>query len=225
MSKDINDSTFILINHLCGGGGTLNITMVDVFGGSGISKNTRGPRGPMGPRGQDGSISDYCQWLPATILKNLQENEEHGCFLIKDPTKDLTMNKKEVKTWVSRTAEKFNLVGEKPSTDLIKLKDRYVLGFKKNQYVSKDMTFMDTEEGSSGFLCVTFKVFGEGEQALLSNYSNSTIEDYCEIRVTSNEIILHIHSEDEIIQHSCKDWTTLFVGYNSDETQHTSNMM
>ena len=50
--------------------------MVDVFGGSGSFQASRGPRGPRGPRGIPGTIGDLCEWLPQTILKNLQENEE-----------------------------------------------------------------------------------------------------------------------------------------------------
>ena len=86
--------------------GRVSIIMVDVFGGSGSLKNRRGPRGPMGPRGLPGSINDLCQWLPSTILKNLQENEENGCFLIGDPSKDLAINKNEGKTWITRSMKR-----------------------------------------------------------------------------------------------------------------------
>ena len=54
---------------------------------------------------------------------------------------------------------------------------------------------------------------------MISNYEDDTKDlENCEIRVTATEIILHLHSGDEIIQHRCKDWTTLFVECNSDET-------
>ena len=59
----------------------------------------------------------------------------------------------------------------------------------------------------------------DDEQVLMSNYEeDSSNNDYCEIRITPSDIILHLHSDDEIIQHSCKDWTTLFVECNSDTT-------
>ena len=106
--------------------------MVDVFGGSGTLKNRSGPRGPMGPRGLPGSIRDFCQWLPKTVLVNLQKYDENGCFCIMDPSKDLERSGKEVKTWISRSIKGWNLVAAKASSDLVKVKDRYALGFKKN---------------------------------------------------------------------------------------------
>ena len=63
--------------------------MVDVFGGSGSFNGGRGPRGPMGPQGLPGSIEDLCTWMPKSVIKNLQMNDELGSFFIEDPTKDL----------------------------------------------------------------------------------------------------------------------------------------
>ena len=62
--------------------------MVDVFGGSGSVNNRVGPQGIIGPRGLPGSISDFCQWLPKTIIFNLQKYDENGSFFIKDPSTD-----------------------------------------------------------------------------------------------------------------------------------------
>ena len=192
--------------------------MVDVFGGAGNIQSRVGPPGPIGPRGEAGSIRDFCQWMPKTVLANLQKYDESGSFLITDPAKDLELSKNVVKKWISRSVIGWNLVADKPSSDLIKLNDRYVLGFKKNRYVSTDMPVLETFSGMSGFLCVTFKMSGEGEQVLLSNYEEDINNDYCEIRVAATEIILHLHSDDEIVQHSCKHWTTVFIECNSDET-------
>ena len=189
--------------------------MVDVFGGSGSVKNRVGPQGPIGPRGLPGSIHDFCLWLPKTIIDNLQKFDESGCFFIENPSTDLEKSGKEVIKWISRSVTGWNLVAEKSSSDLIKLGDRYVLGFKKNRYVSNDIGVLEKFPGTSAFLCITFKVFGDGEHVLVSNYEDED-QDYYEIRVTSTEIILHIHSDDEILQHSCRDWTTLFVECNSD---------
>ena len=107
--------------------------MVDVFGGSGSLKNRRGPRGPMGPRGLPGSIRDFCQWLPNTAISNLQKYDENGSFFIQDPSKDLKMSGKEVKTWISRSVKGWNLVADIAISELVKLSKRYVLGFKKNR--------------------------------------------------------------------------------------------
>ena len=80
------------------------------------------------------------------------------------------------------------------------------------------MEVLETFRGHSAFLCITFKVFGDDDQVLISNYEEDNDNDYCEIRITATDIILHLHSDDEILQHSCKDWTTLFVECNSDST-------
>lgn len=194
--------------------------MVDVFGGVGAIRGRNGPPGPRGLRGLPGSIRDFCQWMPKTVLASLQKYDESGCFVIKDPEKDLEYkgSKGEITKWCSRSVIGWNLIAEKPSSDLVKLKDRYALGFKKNRYVSTDMPMLETFPGMSSFLCVTFKMSGEGEQVLISNYEEDINNDYCEIRVTATEIILHLHSDDEIVQHSCEHWTTLFIECNSDET-------
>ena len=221
MSKDINDSTFILVNHLCVGGGTSNITMVDVFGGSGNSMNRRGPRGPMGPRGFAGSIKDLCECLPRTVLNNLQTHDNLATFFLEDLSKDIEKDGKEVKTWISRSMEKMNLVGKKPSSDLIKLKhyeNRYALGFEKNNYCCPDITFLANAPGSTEFLCITFKVFGDADGVLITNrQKDGDPTDECEIRVSATEIYLNLYDTTEIIQHSCKDWTTLYIECNSDE--------
>ena len=41
---------------------------------------SKGDRGSPGPKGSPGTITDLCTWMPHTVLKNLQENEEDGCF-------------------------------------------------------------------------------------------------------------------------------------------------
>ena len=193
--------------------------MVDVFGGSGSQINRRRAQGPMGPRGLSGSIRDFCQWLPKTTIVNLQKYDEIGGFFIENTSKDLEVSGREVKKWISRRVDGYHLVAKKASSDLVKIgySGRYALGFKKNRYESREISVMDPFPGSSSFLCITFKMMGEGEQVLLSNFVGDE-DDYCEIRLTNTEIILHLHGDDEIIQHPCKDWTTLFVECNSDGT-------
>ena len=64
--------------------------MVDVFGGSKRFQALRGLRGPRGITGKAGSINDICSYMPNTVVKNVQENEENGCFFIAtDPSKDI----------------------------------------------------------------------------------------------------------------------------------------
>ena len=223
MSKDINNSTFIHINHSCVDGDILNITMVDVFGGSGISKNRRGPRGAMGPRGLAGSINDYCEFLPKTVLINLQTHENLASFFIEDLSKDIEKDGEKVKTWISRTVKKRTLVGMKPSSKLIKLEDyenRYVLGFEKNNYYCSDVFFLENGYGTSEFLCITFRMFGDDEAVLLTNRINDEQkkDTICEIRVSATEICLDLYGTVEIIQHSCRVWTTLYIECNSDDT-------
>ena len=64
--------------------------MVNIFGNQVVRgrKRDRGPSGPRGLPGQKGdagSIEDWCMWMPNTTLKNLELNEDKGCFFIDDP--------------------------------------------------------------------------------------------------------------------------------------------
>ena len=71
----------------------LKIIKMNVFGGT-RSRGGKGPRGPRGFPGKDSSISDFCTWLPNTIVKQIQEHEEESYLLNpKDPEKDLTRDK------------------------------------------------------------------------------------------------------------------------------------
>ena len=94
----------------------------------------QGERGPPGKKGEPG-VNNFCEWLPRTMIKNLQKYEDHGSFFIENPSTDLKQSGKMVTTWVTRSLDGSNLVGKKPSSDLVKLDDRYVLGFKKNRYI------------------------------------------------------------------------------------------
>ena len=57
---------------------------------------SKGDRGSPGPKGSPGTITDLCTWMPHAVLKNLQENEEDGCFFIADLSKDIKRELKEV---------------------------------------------------------------------------------------------------------------------------------
>ena len=66
---------------------------MNVFGGA-RSRGGKGPRGPRGFPGKDSSISDFCTWLPNTILKQIQEHIEVFYLLNpKNPEEDLTQDK------------------------------------------------------------------------------------------------------------------------------------
>ena len=91
----------------------------------------------------------------------------------------------------------------------------------KSLYKSKTLPVLTTIKGYCSFMCITFKVDSDEEQVLISNHTpeiEEEEEDYCEISVTATAVKLHIHSEAEVVQHDCKEWTTLFVECNSDET-------
>ena len=198
---------------------------VDKFGRRSGGNGSRGPPEPPGPRGlpgKDSSIIDFCTWLPQTILKNLQTHNERCCFFVQNLNKDLIRKGKEITTWVSWSLPGLNLNADKPSSVMEELEDRYVINFKKARYSSEDLMLFANPPQMYGFLCVTFRVNSNDDQVVLSNYKKQLEKDgCCEIRVTTKEIVLHAHKVTEIIQHSCKTWTTLFIEYNTDnQTTH-----
>ena len=199
---------------------------MNVFGGA--RSAGKGVRGPRGFRGKDTSIIDLCTWLPKTILTNLQTYDERGCFFVQNIEKDLVRKDKKITTWVSRSLPGLNLDADKPSSDIEELKDRYVINFKEARYSTDELTLFKNLAQVYGFLCVTFRVNTDEDQVLMSDYQKRTAAEngYCEIRVAANEIVIHAHTVTEIIQHSCKSWTTLFIEYNTDDedTHYTYNV-
>ena len=59
---------------------------------------SKGDRGSPGPQGSSGTITDLCTWMPHTVVKNLQENEEDGYFFIADPKKDIKREGSDIKS-------------------------------------------------------------------------------------------------------------------------------
>ena len=55
------------------------IMAVDIFGGT-LRSNSTGERGKASVPG----IVDFSRWLPKTILKSLQKNDEIGCVFIEN---------------------------------------------------------------------------------------------------------------------------------------------
>jgi len=207
--------------------------MVDVFGGARSGKGTRGPRGPpgaKGSRGEPATIKDLCTWMPQSVLKHLQEDDEIGCFLIEDTTKDIKKGENGVTEWLSRSSRKFNLTlsdGKNPA----KLKEIwikglyrcYILDFKKSGYECDEIALLKHAPGDYGFMCFTFQTSDDSIQTLLSNYQGD-YETHFEISVTSSEICITIFNADKKtrkivpIQHNCRNWTTFFLEYRTSKT-------
>lgn len=192
---------------------------MNVFGGARFAG--KGPRGPRGFRGRDSSIVEFCTWLPQTVLKNLQANDETCCFFIQDPAKDLKRNGKEILEWISRSLPGLNLVAEKSTKEIELLEDRYVMTFKKTRYSSEDLSLLPNIPNTYGFLCITFRA-STVDQVLLSDYQKEIASTgYCEIKLlATGEIFIHVHTAVAVIQPpiSYNNWTTLFIECSSGET-------
>ena len=193
--------------------------MVDVFGGTRVARARSGPPGPRGLRGLPGSIRDFCTWLPNTILKNLQEHEETDTYFIRDPKVDLHYkgDPGDITRWLSRSSGGGWMDADRPSKGLTKLNDYYALDFMKTRYTVDDGYLMHTRPGTGGFICITFRMSGEGEQVLVTDHADDR-NDYCEIRATETDLILHLRGDDEVIQRNCREWTTAYIEYNCDKT-------
>ena len=188
--------------------------MVDVFGGS---RRFQAPRGPRGPRGIPGTIEDMCTWMPQTILKNLQQNEERCCFFIVDPTKDIKRKGSDITEWISRSYNKLNLTAERASKSIVQVtSERHALVFKNNRYISNDLLFIPNHSGTYGFVCVTYRTSGEDAQVILSNIEKEG-KYFHEIYVTATEIGISGRENEKpkcvIIKHPNRNWTTLFLEY------------
>lgn len=201
---------------------------MNVFGGATRGMD-EGPRGPRGFRGKDSSIVDFGTWMRHTVTNNLQVNDENGAFFIEYPDKDLVRPKgkgKDITEWVSRSRRGGNLVAKKPSSVIEKIEDyyetpdRYAMKFNKTHYQSLESPFLDGRYETCGFICITFRTSSEEDQVLMGGHDpshRSPRMPASEIKVSgATEITIQIHDVKEIIQHSCKEWTTLFIEYNSD---------
>ena len=200
---------------------------VDIFGRPSGGSGLMGPPGPPGPRGRPGipgSINDLCAWMPRSVLNQLQKTEEECCLVIEEPSKDIKRDGGNVTEWISRTG-KCNAKAEKASKDLIRLPDgKYALDFHENRYVADGSNlFLGTCGDGYSYVCITFRVQADTEQAIISNFDpDNPDEPFQEISATSTEIRIWGGSSDSIpiyvtVQHDTRDWTTLFV----DWTVHT----
>ena len=190
---------------------------MNVFGGARAQNNVW--RGPRGFPGREGSIKDFCTFLPNTIIKQRRENEEYAYILDnKNPENDLVRNKKkEILQWKNRNKSKLNLKAIHPSSELIDWAGEFhALSFQNSLY-KLDTFFMCIMNGY-GYTCITFKSDGKDEQALITNYDpNDIFKQYHELSVSHQEIIFRGLMNDKVVQHTvqhnCREWTTLFLDY------------
>ena len=208
----------------------LEIIKMNVFGGT-RSRGGKGPRGPRGFPGKDSSISDFCTWLPNTILKQIQEHEEESYLLNpKDPEKDLTRDKnKAIIEWKSRNLQKSNLIAVHPSSEVEEiLPGNYAMVFHKNLYHSQINNFINTIRPGYGYVCIKFKVDGDEEQVLITkeHHAHDRFREFHEISVTQTEINISGYLQNKPIkipiQHNCRNWTTFFLDYTTHESVSTS---
>ena len=132
----------------------------------------QGPQGDRGPVGKPGSFNDLCAWMPNSVLKQLQEREEI-CYSLTNLS-DIKRNQKdEIIEWKCRNKKYGSINAENPSKDLIELPGfGYALGFHNSRYKANEMFIFDCLSGS-GYLCITFRVSGEGKQTLITNYNHT----------------------------------------------------
>ena len=200
---------------------------MDVFGGA-RTRGAKGVRGPRGFPGKDSSISDFCTWLPNTILIQIQEHEEVSYLLNpKDPEKDLIRDKNNaIIKWKSRNLQKNDLTAVHPSSEVEMTPDgNYAMVFHNNLYHSDDI-FIDTNWPGYGYLCITFRVDGDEEQVLVSHQVHDKLRQSYEISVTQTEINIsgYLHNKPIRIpiQHNCRNWTTFFLDYTTHDAVQTS---
>ena len=210
--------------------------MVNIFGNEAVrgKKGDRGPSGPMGPpgkQGDSGSIEDSCTWMGNTVLKNLEQYDDKGCFFIDDPTTDLRQNKeKAFIAWISRTLSKKNLIADIGAKRVSKklINDRYALMFDGSaRYYNEELGLFQVTSGNCfGFLCMTFRTSSDDkDQVLLSTFYMEE-NPYSEITVSGAEKKIVIKSKiDEpmivSIENDVKQWSTLYVEYRGYESKPT----
>ena len=132
--------------------------MVNIFGNEAV-RGKKGDRGPSGPRSQPGqkgdsiSIEDSCMWIPNTVLKNLELNDDKDCFFIDNSSTDVKRDKerKTIVTWISKTKHRKYLIAELPSKQLSEklINDRYALMFDGiSRYYSSEICLFQIDSGN-----------------------------------------------------------------------------
>ena len=76
-------------------------------------------------------------------------------------------------------------------------------------------------------MCVTFRLQGDHEQTILTNYDPANPTQFNEISATNTEIYIwrqkDAKSTHVIVRHMCRDWSTLFIEWFSTEKQIYGN--
>ena len=99
--------------------------------------------------------------------------------------------------------------------------------FHKNLYHSQINYFINTILPGYGYVCITFKVDGDGEQVLITKeHHDDRFREFHEISVTQTEINISGYLQNKLIkipiQHNCRNWTTFFLDYTTHEPANTS---
>ena len=158
--------------------------------------------------------------MPNTVMKNLQENEEAGCFFVAEPSKDIKRGGGggggvDIKQWISRSQKHLNLEAERASKCLTELPNGcHALVFHNSRYINEDIFLLANHPGSHGFICVTFRTSADHEQTILSNFEKGE-GNWREISATNTEINIYGKENGKRIRvdihHAVHIWTTLFV--------------
>ena len=193
-------------------------------------RGERGPQGERGPRGERGrsgksdALVEMCKWMPHLILENLQMHEEQCCLFIEDLRRDIERDNDDyIRKWFSRTGKGNALSpGMRASVDLVAVPKagRKALSFhrKETEYIIYDLPLLYHDKTSYGYICVTFRTSSAEDQALLTNYRDSS-SHFVEIYATDQVIGIKLRKQgsSEIfhypIQHHNEDWTTFYLEY------------
>ena len=145
------------------------------------------------------------------VLKQFREGEEEGCFLLSDPVKYIKRKGGEILEWISRSNKKYNLTAARASKSFIELPNgRYALNFQK-----------------SCILMIIVNLALMGMCAIHSIHNVTTNRPSLQIMILQIPLYLmkyhlltrkNIYGDKKmqnphiiIIQHTCRDWTTLFI--------------
>ena len=155
-------------------------------------------------------LSPCINYFPQATYENLQIYDEIGCFIIKNPKKDLSEAK-----WHSKTKAEKSLDLDSGKVEIEKIADfKYALIFSRpcTRFINNDLTLLPNYQNCSGFIAITFKYQSQNEGALITSFQEGNV-NYREILIHEHIISLHIGPFVEHIQYNVKTWLTLFVQY------------
>ena len=193
---------------------------MNVFGGTGRSRSSRGLRGLPGK-----DALDLCNYLPNTISRSLRENEQTASFVLTS-LDDCEIVAKKVKTWKNKRIDfPYNFTATTPSSiskiETIDNLHQYALNF-PGQY-DTGLQLISTKHHPFGYFCITFLTTSDESQILLyselSSHQPHHSSEYREITVTGSDISFHGVLDDKVVSHhimrNCKKWTTFFLQWSA----------